>query len=106
MADTEAEWSRRRRTGEDKLLEAIKPTRRPGPQSRSHRLILPDQSRRGGAGAFPRNQRHQLMQPMKRSVLEVFRYAAILTAVAVTLVPILWMVSMAFADRRMVGDRC
>jgi multiple sugar transport system permease protein len=46
------------------------------------------------------------MQPMKRSVLEVFRYAAILTAVAVTLVPILWMVSMAFADRRMVGDRC
>ncbi|TJX01649.1 MAG: carbohydrate ABC transporter permease, partial [Mesorhizobium sp.] len=34
---------------------------------------------------------------MKRSVpFEIFRYAAILAAIAVTLVPILWMVSMAF----------
>ncbi|TIP37153.1 MAG: carbohydrate ABC transporter permease, partial [Mesorhizobium sp.] len=34
---------------------------------------------------------------MKRSVpFEIFRYAAILSAMAVTLVPILWMVSMAF----------
>ncbi|MGO4840346.1 carbohydrate ABC transporter permease, partial [Rhizobiaceae sp. 2RAB30] len=34
---------------------------------------------------------------MKRSVpFEIFRYAAILVALAVTLVPILWMVSMAF----------
>ncbi|TJV31245.1 MAG: carbohydrate ABC transporter permease, partial [Mesorhizobium sp.] len=34
---------------------------------------------------------------MKRSVpFEIFRYAAILAAMAVTLVPILWMVSMAF----------
>ena len=34
---------------------------------------------------------------MKRSVpFEIFRYAAILTAMAVTLVPILWMASMAF----------
>jgi len=34
---------------------------------------------------------------MKRSVpFEIFRSAAILTAMAVTLVPILWMASMAF----------
>ena len=34
---------------------------------------------------------------MKRSIpFEIFRYAAILAAMAVTLVPILWMVSMAF----------
>ena len=34
---------------------------------------------------------------MKRSVpFEIFRYAAIFTAMAITLVPILWMVSMAF----------
>ena len=34
---------------------------------------------------------------MKRSVpFEIFRYAAIAAAMAVTLIPILWMVSMAF----------
>ena len=34
---------------------------------------------------------------MKRSIpFEIFRYAAILAALAVTLIPILWMVSMAF----------
>ena len=34
---------------------------------------------------------------MKRSIpFEIFRYAVILLALAVTLIPILWMVSMAF----------
>ena len=34
---------------------------------------------------------------MKRSLpFEIFRYAAILAALAITLIPILWMVSMAF----------
>src|SRR3954454_23932539 len=52
----------------------------------------------GGVMALPlRKQRYQQSRKMKRSVpFEIFRYAAILAAMAVTLVPILWMVSMAF----------